>query len=138
MKITKENFFEQIENINSGNTLNYKNLTFLVTRTDSNTNFKLKADVFAYIITLVGLIIITLLFVSVFLLAENEQLVGLGMLPSIAIMYFSKKIALFFTEKLYKNKISEFLQILILYNQEKINKKTSANNCALVLSEYKK
>lgn len=123
MNITKESYFEQIENIKSGNTLDYKNLKFLVTKTDSNINFKLKPNFFAYSIILVALIIITILFVSIFLLAENEQLMGLGMLPSIAIVYFSKKIALFITEKLYKNKISEFFQLLVLYNQEKLKNK---------------
>lgn len=123
MEVTRENYYEQIENISSGSTLKYKNLNFEVTKTASNTNFKLKPNMFAYILTLFGLIMVTILFVSIFLLANNEQLVSLGMLPSIAIMYFSKKIALYITEKLYKNDISEFFQVLKLYNQEKIKRK---------------
>ncbi|WHF52397.1 hypothetical protein QGN23_03735 [Chryseobacterium gotjawalense] len=123
MEITTANYFEPIEKIKSGNILKYKNLKFLVTKTDAHTNFKLKPNMFAYIITLVALLIVTLLFVSIFLLADNEQLVGLGMLPSLAVMYFSKKIAMFVTEKLYKNEISDFFQILKLYNQEKIKSK---------------
>ena len=123
MEVTLENYYEQIENINSGSTLKYKNLNFEVTKTASNTNFKIKPNRIAYILTLLALIMVTILFVSFFLLANNEQLVGLGMLPSIAIMYFSKKIALYITEKFYKNDISEFFQILKLYNQEKIKRK---------------
>lgn len=123
MKIPKESYLEQIENIKSGNTLDYKNLKFLVTKTDSNINFKLKPNIFAYLMILLTLIIIIILFVSLFLLSENEKMMGLGMIPSIAIVYFSKKIALFLTEKLYKNEISEFFQLLLLYNQERIKNK---------------
>ena len=123
MEVTTANYFEPIEKIKSGNTLKYKNLKFVVTKTGANTNFKLKPNMFAYIITLVSLLIFTLLFVSIFLLADNEQLVGLGMLPAMGVMYFSKKIAMYVTEKLYKNEISDFFQILKLYNQEKIKTK---------------
>ena len=40
MEVTRENYYEQIENISSGSTLKYKNFTFEVTKTASNTNFK--------------------------------------------------------------------------------------------------
>ena len=123
MKITKENYFEEIEKVKSGNDLQYKNLKFVVTKDHSNTNFKLKSNSLIYFLTLLGIAIISLLFVSVFLLADNEKFVSFGVIPMIAMMYFSRKLSLYFTEKIYKNQINEFFQILKLYNQKKMTKK---------------
>ncbi len=118
MKITSENYYHGIENTKSGENLRYKNLTFLVTKSNSNTNFKLKPNPFTYFLTLITLVCVTMFFASVFLISNNENLVSLGMIPSLAIMYFSRKISTFFTEKLYEKQISEFADILRLYKQK--------------------
>lgn len=122
MKLTRANYFEEIEKIKSGNDLQYKNLKFIVTKDYSNTNFKLKSNPLIYFLTLLGIVIVSLLFVSIFMLADNEQFVSFGVLPMIAMMYLSRKISLYFTEKFYKNQLEEFFQILKLYNQQKITK----------------
>lgn len=123
MKITKENYFETIENAKSGSEVVYENLKFIITKDKANTNFKLKSNFFIYLLTLVGIITISLLFVSIFVLADNEQFVSFGMIPMIAMMYFSRKISLYVTERVYKTQIAEFYQILRLYNQQRVSKK---------------
>ncbi len=127
MKITKENFYECIENTKTKKTIQYKNLAFIITKNRENTNFKLKPNSKIYLGTLTTIIILSLLFTTLFIIEDNEYLVRFGIIPMMGMIYFSKKISLLLTEKIFKNQIIEFYNILKQYNKEKISKLNETN-----------
>lgn len=121
MKINQQNYFEIIENANSGDTINYKNIRFQITKTTNGSNFKLKSNYFIFFLTLIFIVMLNS--VLGILLTQNNNTGSYFILGGLVLIYFIRKISLYFTEKIYSKQIFEFYQILKLYKQRQINEK---------------
>lgn len=121
MKINQQNYYEVIENTKSYDTIEYKNISFQITKTLNGSNFKLKNNNLIFFLTLVVIIVINL-FLG-FILTRNNSNGSFFILGGLVILYFARKISMYFTEKIHSKQILEFFEILKLYKQKQIAEK---------------
>jgi len=110
MKITQQDYKEKLDNSSGFKTIKYKHISFEMYKSESGSRFKLKPNSVIFILTII--ILATFNLVLGYILTSNNSNGTFYALGLLLLLYFCRKLALYFTEKRYHQELVEFQNIL--------------------------